>query len=250
MLDKNEIIISPKMIFDVIRKNLIFILITVVAFATVTFVYTKVFIPKKYTSTMSLYVETTSGNQSENVGVVQEINETTLARRLVATYIGMLDKNVFYQTLSEKLDGDYTAAQLSSMISYAKDDVDSTEIFQVSVVSKSPTESKRIADAFAEAAPDRIKDLKSNATLKVADPGQVPRNQSYPNATRNVIIAVLIALLVSLLIAFIRHFADKKIKYSEEMTEIYDIPVLAAIPNFNTYINRKNTNDKNKTTEG
>ena len=58
MEEKDEIMISPKMIFEVLRKNLIFIIITVLLFSFGSFFITKFLVTKHYTSTISLYVET------------------------------------------------------------------------------------------------------------------------------------------------------------------------------------------------
>ena len=37
---------------------------------------------------------------------------------------------------------------------------------------------------------------------------------------------------------------DKNIRYNDEMTEIYGIPILAAIPNFDRYLGQKSTAQK------
>lgn len=237
MEDKDEIIISPKVIGEVLKKNAVFIVITVLLFSLCSFFVTKFFITKQYTSKVSLYVDTAGGDDSQyNASAV--LSQQTYAQRLVATYIRMLDTTKFYTAVSENLQEKYTPSELSRMISFTSDE--DTEIFDVYIVSDSPTESKRIGDAVAEIAPETISGLKSNAQLKVCDPAQIPASQSYPSTTKNVIIAFAAGLIIALLISFIRHYADKKIKYNDEMTEILDIPILATIPNFNSYINQKN----------
>lgn len=162
----------------------------------------------------------------------------TYAQRLVATYIRMLDTTSFYTAVSESLDEKYSPAELSSMISFKSDE--NTEIFDVYVTTTSPTESKLIGDAVGEVAPATIASLRSNANLKVCDPAQIPTGPSSPNTVRNVLIAFAVALVLSLAVSFIRYFADKKIKYDDEMSEILGIPILATIPNFDDYVNKKN----------
>ena len=149
----------------------------------------------------------------------------------------MLDTTSFYNDVSEMLDEKYTASELSKMISFKSDE--NTEIFDVLIRSNSPTEAKLIGDAVAEVAPKTISNLRSNANLKVCDPAQTPTKHSSPNTTQNVLVATAVGLLLSLIISFIRYFVDKKIKYNDDMTEIFNIPVLAAIPNFNEYVNQK-----------
>ena len=240
MEEKDEILISPKMILDVLRKNLVFIIITVLVFSLGSFFVTNFLVTKQYTSTISLYVETVDIQPDSPNSAVYSLNMQNYALKLVNTYIRMLDTNTFYTKLSEELGGKYTPAALSKMISFKSDET--TEVFDVNVVSESPTESKLIADTIAEVAPETISNLKSNAKLKVCDEAQLPTKYSSPSTSGNVIIAFAIGLVLALAVSFIRYFMDKKIKYDDEMTTILDIPVLAAIPSFDTYINQKGKN--------
>ena len=240
MEEKDEIMISPIMIFQVLKKNLVFIIITVLLFSLGAFFVTNFMIKKHYTSTISLYVETVDLQPDSPNSAVYSLNMQNYALKLVNTYIRMLDTNTFYTKLSNELNEKYTPAELSKMITFKSDDT--TEVFDVSVVSESPTESKKIADTIAEVAPETISNLKSNAKLKVCDEAQLPTKHSSPSVSRNVIIAFAIGLFLSIVISFVRYFLDKKIKYDDEMTTILDIPVLAAIPSFDTYINQKGKN--------
>ena len=235
MEEKDEIFVSPKVILEVLKNNIIFIIITCLLFSLSSFFITKFFIQKQYTAKLSLYVDTTISD--DKVNPAYSLNMQTYAQRLVSPYIRMLDTTSFYNDVSEMLDEKYTASELSKMISFKSDE--NTEIFDVLIRSNSPTEAKLIGDAVAEVAPKTISNLRSNANLKVCDPAQTPTKHSSPNTTQNVLVATAVGLLLSLIISFIRYFVDKKIKYNDDMTEIFNIPVLAAIPNFNEYVNQK-----------
>ncbi len=237
MEEKDEIVISPKMIAEILKRNAIFIAIVVVLAVLGTFFYTNFFITKQYTSTLSLYVETVDVQPDNPSAASASLSMQNYALKLVPTYIRMLDTNTFYSELSERLSEKYTASQLSKMISFKSDE--NTEVFDVKVVTDSPTESKKIADTIAEVAPETISNLKSNAKLKVCDEAQLPTSHSYPSMSKNLIIAFVASLVIAVGIAFVRHFMDKKIKYNDEMTSIFDIPVLAAIPSFDNYISQK-----------
>ena len=240
MEEKEEAVLSFKDILGVLRKNLIFIIITCLVFSLGSFFVTNFLVTKHYTSTISLYVETVDLQPDSQNSAIYSLNMQNYALKLVNTYIRMLDTNTFYTKLATELNDKYTPDELSKMISYKSDET--TEVFDVSVVSESPTESKVIADTIAEVAPETISNLKSNAKLKVCDEAQLPTKPSSPSLSRTVIIAFAIGLLLALVVSFIRHFLDKKIKYDDEMTTILDIPVLAAIPSFDTYINQKGKN--------
>ena len=248
MEEKDEIIISPKLIGEILKRNAVFIAVVVVLAVLGTFFYTNFFVTKQYTSTLSLYVETVDVQSDSPSAASASLTMQNYALKLVPTYIRMLDTNTFYTELSERLSEKYTPTQLSKMISFKSDE--NTEVFDVKVVSPSPTESKKIADTIAEVAPETISNLKTNAKLKVCDESQLPTKHSSPSVSRNVIIAFFASLIVSVGIAFIRHFMDKKIKYDDEMTQIFDIPVLAAIPSFDSYISQKGKESAQKSKEG
>ena len=107
------------------------------------------------------------------------------------------------------------------------------------VNSGSPSESKNIGNAIAKIAPDTIANVKDNAKLKIVDKATTPKAPTSPNVSRNVMIAFAAGLIISLIISFVRDFLDVKIKYNDEMTTVLDLPLLAAIPDFEYFSNQK-----------
>lgn len=69
----------------------------------------------------------------------------------------------------------------------------------------------------------------------------MPKEPTSPNVSKNVIIAFLIGLVASLIFAFVRDYFDVKIKYDEEMTTLANLPILAAIPDFEAFSSAVNT---------
>ncbi|WP_294467473.1 YveK family protein [uncultured Ruminococcus sp.] len=230
--------ISFNDILRIIKKNLIFILIVSLIFAVCSFFVTKFFIKKTYTSTVKLYVSTDYNGASSGY---QDLNAYNYSSKLVSTYIELLDTNNFYGNVSKSLNSKYTATELESMIKFTR--VEETEVFKADITSGNPAEAKSIADAVAKTAPGTVKELLSNnSTLKVVDEATTPKNPTSPNVAKNVIIALLIGIIISLIIAFIRDYFDVKIKYDDEMTTIANLPVLAAIPDFEYFAKSINSN--------
>ena len=228
--------ISFKYIFNIIKKSTAVILVVSLLFAVCSFFVTSFFIKKTYTATVKLYVSTDNKSSSG----YDDLNSYNYASKLVATYIQMLNTNNFFTNVSEELSEKYTATELKSMITFTG--IDNTEVFEASVVSDSPTEAKKIADAVAATAPTTISELlKNNAQLKIVDEAVVPKEPTSPNVSRNVIIAFLIGIVASLIFAFVRDYFDVKIKYDEEMTTLANLPILAAIPDFEAFSSAVNT---------
>ena len=165
MEEKDEIVISLSDVWNIIKKNAAFIIVVTLICAIGSFFITRYFIPKLYTSSIQLYVDTS--NDDENKNNLNILSEQTYAQNLVATYIKMLNTNTFYTELSEHINNKYTAKQLSEMVSFSSDE--KTEIFDAKVTTSSPNDSKLIADAVGKVAPEAISRLKSKATLKIVD---------------------------------------------------------------------------------
>lgn len=234
--------ISFKDILRIIKKNLIFIIIASLLLSVCSFFVTKFFIKKSYTATVKLYV---SSDYKEATNGYEDLNRYNLSSKLVATYIGLLDTNNFYEAVSKTLNDKYTATELKSMVKFTA--IEETELFKADVVSNSPAEAKSVADAVAQTAPKTIEGLLSNnSKLKIVDEATTPQNPTSPNVTKNVLIALLFGLVISIVIAFIRDYFDVKIKYDDEMTTINNIPVLAAIPDFEYFAKNLKTAQAHK----
>ena len=216
--------ITFKDITRIIKKNIVFIAVLSLLCAAASYFVTTFFVPKTYTSTVKLYVETN----------YKSIN---YAKNLVLTYIELLDSNSFYNSVSKELNEKYTASQLKSMIKF--ESIEDTEVFKVLVNSGSPSESKNIGNAIAKIAPNTIANVKDNAKLKIVDKATTPKAPTSPNVSRNVMIAFAAGLVISLIISFVRDILDVKIKYNDEMTTVLDLPLLAAIPDFEYFSNQK-----------
>ena len=220
--------ISIKDLFDIFKQGLWIMIITAIVFGVAAFGYSKLFIPKTYTASVKLYVETSvKGDNSYS-----DLSAHNLATSLVGTYIAMLETNNFNEKLSDNLDGRYTANQLNSMVEFHGNSDEETEVFTAVVSAKTPTEAKLIADSVADVAPGIISSLKDNTELRIVDNATIPTYPSSPNVTKNTIIAAALGLILALIYVFAREALDNKVKYNPDMTEINSIPILSAIPDF------------------
>ncbi|MBR2108656.1 MAG: hypothetical protein IJ932_01740 [Ruminococcus sp.] len=220
--------ISLKDLFEIFKQGLWIMIITAVVFGVAAFGYSKLFVPKTYTASVKLYVETSvKGDNSYS-----DLSAHNLATSLVGTYIAMLETNNFADKLSENLDGKYTASQLATMVEFISDEDKEIEVFMARVSAKSPTEAKLVADSVADVAPGIISSLKDNTELRIVDNAVIPTYPSSPNVTRNTLIFAAIGFVLALIYVFAREAIDNKIKYNPDITEINSIPILSAIPNF------------------
>ena len=114
--------ITFKDITRIIKKNIVFIAVLSLLCAAASYFVTTFFVPKTYTSTVKLYVETNYKSQS----AYDDYQSINYAKNLVLTYIELLDSNSFYNSVSKELNEKYTASQLKSMIKF--ESIEDTEV--------------------------------------------------------------------------------------------------------------------------
>jgi capsular polysaccharide biosynthesis protein len=225
--------ISLAEIFKIFKRGLWKMLLAAFVLGLIAFTYFNYFVPKTYTARVKLYVETSAAAKENSYNALSDYNYATA---LVNTYVEMLSTNNFYSKLSENLDEKYTAKELSKIVQFkneSDDQQNQTEVFSSIVTANSPTEAKVIADSVADTAPGVIASLKNDDTeLKIVDSATVPTEPSSPKVLRNTVLAAAAGFFLMLIYVFVRELIDNKIKYSAELTQINDIPILSAVPDF------------------
>ncbi len=219
--------LSLQQLLQLVRKNILFVLICAIIGSAGALSLSKFAIPKTYISTVKLYVSSPESRQDSSAN----INALDYAQKVVNTYIEMLQTNSFYHKVIDQSKVNYTVDQFRKMISFSS--LNNTEVFQAQVSAHDPNEAKTIADAITMLAPATISELKENASLKVVDPAVLPDNPSFPNIVLNSAVGFLLAVMGSIIVVLLRNILNVRIKDEEDLMEKYNIAILASIPAFN-----------------
>jgi polysaccharide biosynthesis transport protein len=215
----------------IVIKRFVFIITCTVAGLFSFFIVSKFIISPSFTASVQMYVYTNETATSAN------LNELNYAQKVVATYISFLQTNVFYKQVSEESNLKYTPDELKKMTSIGV--VNNTEIFRISVTTNDPNDSFKIAETMQHVAPDLIRKIKSSAEISVVDPVVLPTNQSSPNVLLNTAVGGFLGLVFSIILSLLLEILDIKVKSQEELLKRYQLPILGAIPSFES--NHKTT---------
>ena len=223
-------------ILGLLIKRIWLIIIVAALVGGIVFGYVYKFVEPKYQSSALFYVN----NSSFSVGNTDfSISSTQLsaAQSLVDTYIVILNSKTTLEDVIDKAGLQYNYAELKKMISASS--VNSTEIFKVSVESTDPQEAATIANTICGILPKSIANVVDGSDVRIVDYAVVESKRVSPSYTKFTAIGVLAGAIITCLGIVIADMMDDIIHDSAYVTQHYEFPILASIPNLQDSKNKK-----------
>ncbi len=69
-----------------------------------------------------------------------------------------------------------------------------------------------------------------SSNIRIVDPAEVPRSIFKPRKRRNMALGFTLSLMLGVGAAFLLEFLDRTVKSGEEVTKLFDLPTLGAVP--------------------
>ena len=105
-----------------------------------------------------------------------------------------------------------------------------TEIMKVTVTTKNPYESAKIANCIAEILPIRVSEIIDGASMEVVDSAIPEFDKVGPSITKYTAIGLVLGVLFMAVILVTLALKDGTIHDEDYVLQNYDCPVLAKIP--------------------
>lgn len=191
--------------------------------------YTANFITPQYRASVTIYVNNTNRN-NETLDYVSGSDLST-SQRLVSTYTNMLTSDTVLEQVIEATGQHFTPDGLRGMIS--AEQVGDTEIFKVNVRHTDPKAAAQIANAIAETAPDVIADFVEGSSTKIIDYAKMPTGRFTPSYKKNTVTGFIIGAAIAVALLTLQFLLDVRIKDENDLSDLFDIPVLGQIPDLN-----------------
>lgn len=203
------------------------ILLCMIVGASAAYVITHRCVTPVYQARISIYVN--NNKDSENKEYLSSA-DLTASQRLVNTYVSISKSDRVLEKVSEKLDGVYSARWLNNAITASQ--LNGTEIFCIYVYHTDPVEAARIANVVAEVAPVEISQIIEGTSAQVVDTAKVPTSHYSPNYRRMTLLGAAVGVFVALVFLTLHHLSDTHIKSENDLINLYPLPVLGRIPDF------------------
>lgn len=153
----------------------------------------------QYCACATLYVDSARSDQQ-----TERLSEANLAasRRLVGTYIHIVESNRVLSRVAEQLDGDYSVKELREMLS--AEQVEDTEILALYVIHPDAEEAARIANAVAGTAPAEIAEVIEGSSARVIDVALAEDAVRTPDPLKIGVLAAAIGLVLGAVAVTVR----------------------------------------------
>lgn len=217
--------IDLRVIFNVLRKNIILIILVTLIFASGMFVFSKFFIEKKYEASAMLIVN----NKSSDSQTINS-NEIVAAQDLAEVYAIIIKSDTVLQQVIDDLKLNMSYEALRNSISVSS--VNSTQVIQISMRHTNAEFAKKVVESIVEVAPPIIMDKVEAGSVKVISEAKISNNGNpvSPNTMKNTILGAGVGLIVILLILFIKEMSNKTFKTEEDIVNTLDVPLIGVIP--------------------
>jgi capsular polysaccharide biosynthesis protein len=162
--------------------------------------------------------------------------EVTVNSKLVATYSELVkSKNILRQVISNlnmKLEEDELRKNIT--VSSVKE----TELIEITVINENPSYSAKIANEIAKVFTEKVKEIYNIENVQVVDEAEVPSEPSNISHKKDIAIFAIVGLVISIGYVLILNMLDTTVKTPEDIEEGLKLPVLAAIPVYETDIQK------------
>lgn len=218
--------ITLKNIWEWIVKGIAFILVVSIIFGLGGYVYSRYFVEPTYVASVKFF--------ASGLGTMKNNPEFGVA--VAPQYAEFLNVKEFYETVSKDLLADtgknLTPSEIAGMLDFSSV-VEDTSTFFVTVTSSDADLAYNVALSVADEAPKRVEEfVDEDGKLQVIENPTLPTNSVGTGALKNATVALILGFLLACVIVVIKEIFDSSIKTSDEITQLFGIPVFGSVPDF------------------
>ena len=221
-----EIEIDLSRLFNEIKKKLKFIILLAVIGAIVAFIFTTMFVTKKYASSADIYPKT----NTTDTGTL-DYNALNANTKMVNNYMAIIQGDSVLDVVTKNLKlEDRGEDFVKNSISVTNEA--NTEIIKITATTDDSKLSKDIVDETVSQFISYVKDKIDVKNIMILNQAKVEETPVAPNVKMNVVIGALLGIMISGGIVVLRFLLDKRLHTKDDVEAYLEIPVLAEVPYF------------------
>ncbi len=226
--NKDYYVVDIMHIVKAVWRKIWLVILVGVIIAAMGFAYATFLITPTYSSSIMLYVNNSSFSAGD-LGFSISTSQLNAAQSLAKTYTVILKNRTTLQRLIDETGVEYSWGQVNRMINATS--VNDTEVMRVTVTCEDPYKAEKIANGIAKVLPQRISEIIEGASMEVVDSAVANPRKVAPSVTRYAVYGFLLGTILATLGISLAAFMDNTIHDEEYITNVYDYPILAKVPN-------------------
>ena len=214
--------IDLRVVYGIIRKNLVLIVIVTVIFGIGAYFYSSFFISKQYSASAMIIVN----NKSNDKNVINT-TELTAAQDLAEVYSIIIKSDTVLQQVIDNLQLNMSYETLNSRIDVSA--VNSTQVVRITMNAEF---AQKVVAEIVEVAPPIIADKVEAGSVKVISASKISNGGKpvSPNLRRNALIGAAAGLVLVLLLVFLRELTNNTFKTEDDILSTLNVPLIGIIP--------------------
>lgn len=217
--------ISLKEIFEILKKHLAAILISMFAGLALASVATFFIITPKYNSQAQLIVKLPR-TDATNAG---DVNTNLL---MINTYKDMITGDLVMNTVKDRLESEYnldkSVGELKGAIQVQQSQ--NSQMFSIVATDTKPVDAEHIANTTAQVFQENAKDVLDVDKISIISHAQASMTPVSPNNKLNLAIGLVLGAMVGVGLAFLLSLLDRTVKDTRFVTETAGFTVLGSVP--------------------
>lgn len=221
--------ISLKEIYDILKKHLTTILMSLFVGLVLAVIITFFVITPQYKSRAQMIVALPQDKNSD-----QSLNTVNYNLQMLNTYKDIIEEgdalavNVRDQ-LSSKYSLDMTTREIKDSMEVEQSE--ESQMFSIIATGESSADAEHIANTAAEVFQDTVQDVLTNVDkITIVSRASASPRPVSPNNPLNLAVGLALGLLVGITIAFLREIFDRTVKGTHYITDDLRLTILGNIP--------------------
>lgn len=209
-------------LFRLLKKHLQIVVLLPVACALVVGLYSVIFVRNQYTATSSMYVLAQNDSSNSN-SLYSDLNASQMLTNDVAKLLksNRIVSQVGSEVGIEELKG-YSVSVTSETTS---------RVITLSVTGPDPQTAADIVNKMIEDVSGVAQSVMNVESVNPVDMAQAPEKPSGPNRLLYTLVAFVAGLFAAIAIVVVSDMLNTKVRGSEDLEELVDVPIIGRIPN-------------------
>lgn len=209
-------------LFRLLKKHLQIVVLLPVACALVVGLYSAIFVRNQYTATSSMYV-LAQNDSSNSSSLYSDLNASQMLTNDVAKLLksDRVVNQVGSEVGIEGLKG-YSVSVTSETTS---------RVITLSVTGPDPQTAADIVNRMVEDVSGVAQSVMNVESVNPVDMAQAPEKPSGPNRLLYTLVAFVAGLFAAIAIVVVSDMLNTKVRGSEDLEELIDVPIIGRIPN-------------------